>query len=196
MPFADDIRKYTFASLEKLISKNGEEITKHPYIPTESQQEAMDNFVDAMDLMAAGEKDEEGHVKPIALQRLLSNMSYNPGIAPPGLTLQTRITLQSIGSNKPCSTVLLSPTSQPIHSHLRTPSSSNISNHPENSSNVPNQPLSKLKKRSKSSKYPNALQKEVRQRQKKVTNMQQKMMKCYCSIANATSPRRIRRCHQ
>lgn len=67
MPFADDIRKYTFASLEKLISKNGEEITKHPYIPTESQQEAMDNFVDAMDLMAAGEKDEEGHVKPTAL---------------------------------------------------------------------------------------------------------------------------------
>lgn len=68
MPFADDIRKYTFASLDKLTSKNGEVITKHPYIPTESQQEAMDNFVDAMDLMTAGEKDEEGYIlNPLSL---------------------------------------------------------------------------------------------------------------------------------
>lgn len=62
MPFADDIRKYTFASLNKLVSKNGEQIAKHPYIPTELQQETMDAFVDAMDLMTAGEKDEEGYV--------------------------------------------------------------------------------------------------------------------------------------
>jgi ATP-dependent DNA helicase 2 subunit 2 len=60
MPFADDVRKYSFASLNKLISKSGEEITKHPYIPTEPQQEAMDNFVDALDLMTAGDKNEEG----------------------------------------------------------------------------------------------------------------------------------------
>jgi ATP-dependent DNA helicase 2 subunit 2 len=62
MPFADDVRKYTFASLDNLVSKKGEVITEHPYIPTEEQLEAMDNFVDAMDLMEAGEKDEEGYV--------------------------------------------------------------------------------------------------------------------------------------
>jgi ATP-dependent DNA helicase 2 subunit 2 len=62
MPFADDVRKYTFASLDKLVSKTGDIITKHPYIPTKEQQEAMDEFVDAMDLMTAGEKDEEGYV--------------------------------------------------------------------------------------------------------------------------------------
>ena len=60
MPFADDVRKYTFASLDNLVSKSGEKITKHSYIPTKAQQEAMDNFVDSMDLMEAGEKNEHG----------------------------------------------------------------------------------------------------------------------------------------
>ncbi|KXN84807.1 ATP-dependent DNA helicase II subunit 2 [Leucoagaricus sp. SymC.cos] len=76
MPFADDIRRYTFASLDKLISKSGEEITNHPYIPTEAQQTAMDNFVDAMDLMTAGEKDEEGNRMPW----FNPADSYNPSI--------------------------------------------------------------------------------------------------------------------
>jgi ATP-dependent DNA helicase 2 subunit 2 len=60
MPFADDVRKYTFASLDNLVSKNGEKIKKHAYLPTEEQMEAMDKFVDAMDLTDAGEKDDEG----------------------------------------------------------------------------------------------------------------------------------------
>lgn len=60
MPFADDVRKYTFASLDKLVNKKGEEITSHPYLPTNVQMKAIDDFVDAMDLMQAGEKDEEG----------------------------------------------------------------------------------------------------------------------------------------
>ncbi|KAJ7771956.1 SPOC like C-terminal domain-containing protein [Mycena maculata] len=76
MPFADDVRKYTFASLDKLISKKGEVLAEHAYIPNEKQLEAMDNFVDAMDLMDAGEKDEEGNRGPWfdPLQ------SYNPAI--------------------------------------------------------------------------------------------------------------------
>ncbi|KAG6831636.1 hypothetical protein H0H92_008713 [Tricholoma furcatifolium] len=64
MPFADDVRKYTFASLENLVNKKGEVLTEHPFIPTEEQIDAMDNFVDAMDLMDAGEKDEEGNRLP------------------------------------------------------------------------------------------------------------------------------------
>ncbi|XP_006454821.1 hypothetical protein AGABI2DRAFT_148177 [Agaricus bisporus var. bisporus H97] len=76
MPFADDIRKYGFASLDKLISKNGEEIKSHPYIPTESQQNAMDDFVDALDLMNAGEKDEEGNRTPW----FNPAESYNPAL--------------------------------------------------------------------------------------------------------------------
>jgi hypothetical protein len=62
MPFADDLRKYPFASLERLVNKKGEIVTKHPYLPTQEQMDAMENFVDAMDLMEAGEKDENGCV--------------------------------------------------------------------------------------------------------------------------------------
>lgn len=62
MPFADDVRKYTFASLDVLVNKKGERVVEHPYIPTEEQLEAMDSFVDAMDLSTAGEKDEDGCV--------------------------------------------------------------------------------------------------------------------------------------
>lgn len=62
MPFADDIRRYTFASLDNLVSKKGDSIKEHPYIPTKEQLDAMDKFVDAMDLMQAGEKDEDGYV--------------------------------------------------------------------------------------------------------------------------------------
>lgn len=62
MPFADDVRKYTFASLDNLVSKKGEAITEHPYIPTKTQLEAMDQFVDDMDLTEGGEKDEDGYV--------------------------------------------------------------------------------------------------------------------------------------
>ncbi|KAF7986188.1 hypothetical protein HWV62_38598 [Athelia sp. TMB] len=76
MPFADDVRKYTFGSLETLVNKKGEVVDKHPYLPTDEQQEAMDNFVDAMDLMYAGEKDEEGNRYPWHDSRF----SYNPAI--------------------------------------------------------------------------------------------------------------------
>lgn len=68
MPFADDVRKYTFPSLERLVNKKGEVVENHPYIPTEEQQEAMDGFVDAMDLMYAGEKDEEELVSSLPSQ--------------------------------------------------------------------------------------------------------------------------------
>ncbi|KAG1889229.1 SPOC domain-like protein [Suillus subluteus] len=76
MPFADDVRKYTFASLENLVSKNGESITKHPYLPTEDQLEAMGKFIDSMDIMDSGENDAEG--KPIPWYD--TQQSYNPAI--------------------------------------------------------------------------------------------------------------------
>ncbi|PFH50723.1 hypothetical protein AMATHDRAFT_144450 [Amanita thiersii Skay4041] len=76
MPFADDVRKYSFASLEHLVSKNGEVLTTHPYLPTREQQEAMDAFVDGMDLMEAGGIDEEGNRQPWFDTRL----SYNPAL--------------------------------------------------------------------------------------------------------------------
>ncbi|GJE94221.1 ku80-like protein [Phanerochaete sordida] len=76
MPFADDLRKWTFPSLDHLISSKGETVTKHPYIPTERQLEAMEELVDALDLMEAGEKDEDGNRTPWYDTRL----SYNPAV--------------------------------------------------------------------------------------------------------------------
>ncbi|OBZ80021.1 ATP-dependent DNA helicase II subunit 2 [Grifola frondosa] len=76
MPFADDVRSFPFASLDTLITKSGEVLTKHPYLPNEEQMEAMENFVDTMDLMEAGEKDEDGNRQPWFDTRL----SYNPAI--------------------------------------------------------------------------------------------------------------------
>ncbi|KAI0656800.1 SPOC domain-like protein [Cubamyces menziesii] len=76
MPFADDIRNFPFASLETLVNKRGEVIKEHPYLPNKEQMAAMDRFVDAMDLMEAGEKDEEGNRQPWFDTR----MSYNPAI--------------------------------------------------------------------------------------------------------------------
>ena len=61
MPFADDVRKYTFVPLQSLTNKKGERVTKHPYLPTDEQLKAMEDFVDTMDLMEAGDKDEDGY---------------------------------------------------------------------------------------------------------------------------------------
>ncbi|GBE78688.1 ATP-dependent DNA helicase II subunit 2 [Sparassis crispa] len=76
MPFADDVRNFPFASLDTLISKKGETLAKHPYLPTEEQVDAMEQFVDAMDLSDAGEKDEDGVRQPWYDNRL----SYNPAV--------------------------------------------------------------------------------------------------------------------
>ncbi|KAI6165394.1 SPOC domain-like protein [Pisolithus thermaeus] len=76
MPFADDIRHYTFPSLTTLTSRTGERITKHPYLPSEEQLATMDRFIDDMDLSDAGEKDEQGDRQPWFDPRL----SYNPAI--------------------------------------------------------------------------------------------------------------------
>ncbi|KJA25917.1 hypothetical protein HYPSUDRAFT_1067115 [Hypholoma sublateritium FD-334 SS-4] len=76
MPFADDVRKYTFASLDTLINKKGEILTEHPYLPTSKQLDAMDDFVDSMDLMHAGPKDDNGYCGPW----FETSLSYNPAI--------------------------------------------------------------------------------------------------------------------
>ena len=63
MPFADDVRNYPFASLERLVNKKGEVVEEHPYLPNNEQMDAMEAFVDAMDLSDAGEKNEDGYVR-------------------------------------------------------------------------------------------------------------------------------------
>ena len=60
MPFADDVRRYAFAPLTTMLGLDGRPKDAHPFLPTAAQQDAMDAFVDAMDLGDAGERNEEG----------------------------------------------------------------------------------------------------------------------------------------
>ena len=60
MPFADDIRNFLFASLDtRLVRRKGKVLMEHRCLPTDKHITAMGDFVDAMDLMDTGEKDED-----------------------------------------------------------------------------------------------------------------------------------------
>ncbi|KAG8834379.1 ATP-dependent DNA helicase II subunit 2 [Serendipita sp. 399] len=75
MPFAEDHRNYSFQSLDMLYNKRGVQLAKHPNIPTDEMVEAMDAYVDSMDLMEI-EKDDDGNRFP-----WFDNLySYNPAL--------------------------------------------------------------------------------------------------------------------
>lgn len=65
MPFSDDVRKFHFASLDKLTNVKGSEVTKHALLPTDEMMESMGKFVDSMDLTQAGDKTEDGFVSSL-----------------------------------------------------------------------------------------------------------------------------------
>ncbi|GAA5892625.1 hypothetical protein JCM5296_006178 [Sporobolomyces johnsonii] len=64
MPFSEDIRAFDFPSLENIFNRKHVRLEKHPHLPTPAQDEAMDNFVDAMDLSKAGPLDAAGEPTP------------------------------------------------------------------------------------------------------------------------------------
>lgn len=49
-PFAEDVRHYTFASLDKVVTMKGKILTKHRNLPTDEQDKAMSDYVDSMNL--------------------------------------------------------------------------------------------------------------------------------------------------
>ncbi|KAF3197252.1 ATP-dependent DNA helicase II subunit 2, partial [Orbilia oligospora] len=51
LPFAEDARQYKFAPLNTVRTTTGKVLDKHRLIPTQELQEAMDDYVDSMDLM-------------------------------------------------------------------------------------------------------------------------------------------------
>ncbi|BGP14574.1 ATP-dependent DNA helicase yku80 [Rhodosporidiobolus nylandii] len=60
LPYAEDMRQLTFPSLNRRFNRKGQRLTEHKFLPTAEQSDAMDAFVDSMDLTAAGEPDEDG----------------------------------------------------------------------------------------------------------------------------------------
>lgn len=54
------MRALTFPSLDRLFNRKGQPLTEHKLLPTKEMDDAMDAFVDAMDLSKAGPPDEDG----------------------------------------------------------------------------------------------------------------------------------------
>lgn len=50
LPFAEDLRSYRFPPLDKVLTVSGKSLTSHRNLPSDELQDAMDNFVDSMDL--------------------------------------------------------------------------------------------------------------------------------------------------
>ena len=59
LPFAEDVRTYRFAPLDKILTVSGKEITEHARLPNDNLKQAMSDYVDRMDLTTFGD-DEEG----------------------------------------------------------------------------------------------------------------------------------------
>ncbi|KAI0408761.1 Ku70/Ku80 N-terminal alpha/beta domain-containing protein [Xylaria palmicola] len=60
LPFAEDVRNYPFPPLGKVVTLQGNTITEnHRNLPSRELQEAMDDYVDAMDI-SSWERDDEG----------------------------------------------------------------------------------------------------------------------------------------
>lgn len=57
LPFAEDIRSYQFPPLDRVVTVSGQTLTKHRFLPTDELTEAMDDYVDAMDLTSYGIDD-------------------------------------------------------------------------------------------------------------------------------------------
>ena len=59
LPFAEDIRSYQFPPLDRVITLSGQTLSKHRFLPSDELNDAMSNYVDAMDLSNYG-IDEDG----------------------------------------------------------------------------------------------------------------------------------------
>lgn len=60
LPFAEDMRGYKFAPLDKVVTVSGKNLIQHRNLPSDDLMQAMSDYVDAMDLSTFG-KDDEGN---------------------------------------------------------------------------------------------------------------------------------------
>ena len=65
LPFEEDMRRYKFPPLDRKLTVSGKTITEHKDLPTDDLLDAMDKYVDAMDLSTFG-RDEDGNEEEYA----------------------------------------------------------------------------------------------------------------------------------
>ncbi|TKA24415.1 hypothetical protein B0A50_06735 [Salinomyces thailandicus] len=58
LPFAEDVRSYKFPPLDRVVTVSGKKLTVHRNLPSDELIEAMDSYVDSMDLSTFGVDDE------------------------------------------------------------------------------------------------------------------------------------------
>ena len=58
LPFAEDVRTYQFPPLDKVLTVTGHTLTEHRLLPNEDLNEAMSDYVDAMDISTFGTNDD------------------------------------------------------------------------------------------------------------------------------------------
>ncbi|KAA8568722.1 hypothetical protein EYC84_007721 [Monilinia fructicola] len=68
LPFAEDIRSYRFAPLDKFFNSAGVLMEKHKNLPSEELKAAMSDFVDGLDLSTAGTDDEGKPAEYMAIE--------------------------------------------------------------------------------------------------------------------------------
>ncbi|CCU97359.1 unnamed protein product [Malassezia sympodialis ATCC 42132] len=66
VPFRDDVHRWAFPPLDRVVTSTGHTVRTHPTIPTPEQQAQMDALVEQMDLMDMDDHgDEEGYAPAI-----------------------------------------------------------------------------------------------------------------------------------
>ncbi|KAN0064305.1 ATP-dependent DNA helicase yku80 [Thecaphora frezii] len=81
VPFREDVRRFIFPPLDRIITKEGNELFEGPSIPTAEEQEMVDAFVDAMDLMDVTTTDDgAGEAEAEASSWFSILDSFNPAI--------------------------------------------------------------------------------------------------------------------
>ena len=58
LPFSEDVRSYRFPPIDKIVTVSGKVLTQHRNLPSKDLLEAMNNFVDKMDISHFDRTDE------------------------------------------------------------------------------------------------------------------------------------------
>ena len=76
LPFAEDVRSYRFPPLDKVVTVSGKIIRQHRNLPSDDLLDAMNDFVDRMDLSNYGEDDDGRPIEYMALDDVFSPLYH------------------------------------------------------------------------------------------------------------------------
>lgn len=76
LPFAEDFRSYKFPPLDRVVTVSGKSLQVHRNLPSDDLQDAMNAYVDSMDLSTFGKDDEGEPTEYMALDETFSPMLH------------------------------------------------------------------------------------------------------------------------